>query len=259
MPPADLLDWPGLRLWLHVVPQKVARAIGQHVYFSGNACKNGHMGWRSTGSSNCMDCLAEYRSRPEVKEKGRACARLRMQDPALREAANQKKREHHWRNRESELAKMKGRNAAYYQANKERIKAQVKEYQADNPEARRAYKANWNREALRSRPEYAAAIAMRRLLSRVCERIKMRRTELGGTVAALGYTTAQFQAHIERQFLPGMSWENRSEWHIDHIVPLTAFDLTDEADRKAANALPNLRPIWAVDNMQKADKLQTLL
>src|SRR3546814_3594325 len=33
----------------------------------------------------------------------------------------------------------------------------------------------------------------------------------------VGYTVADLIAHLERQFLPGMSWDNRGEWHIEHI------------------------------------------
>jgi Uri superfamily endonuclease len=86
-----------------------------------------------------------------------------------------------------------------------------------------------------------------------------RRKELGGTIRALGYTAEEFRLHIERQFLRGMSWGNRSEWHIDHIIPLAAFDLSSEAERKAANALTNLRPVWAAENMRKSDTIISLL
>src|SRR3546814_14803337 len=56
----------------------------------------------------------------------------------------------------------------------------------------------------------------------------------------VGYTVADLMAHLERQFLPGMSWDNRGEWHIDHIRPLCSFEFTSpddpqfrEADRKS--------------------------
>src|SRR3546814_10048475 len=29
----------------------------------------------------------------------------------------------------------------------------------------------------------------------------------------VGYTVADLMAHLEGQFLPGMSWDNRGEWH----------------------------------------------
>ena len=57
--------------------------------------------------------------------------------------------------------------------------------------------------------------------------------------------------HLERQFLRGMTWDNYGEWHIDHIVPVTAFDLTNDEDLIACFALTNLRPLWAKDNRKK--------
>ncbi len=45
----------------------------------------------------------------------------------------------------------------------------------------------------------------------------------------IGCDVAELQAHLEMMFRPGISWENRSEWQIDHIRPLCEFDLTKEA------------------------------
>lgn len=69
----------------------------------------------------------------------------------------------------------------------------------------------------------------------------------------VGYRLADLMAHLERQFLPGMSWENRRRWEIDHIVPLSKFSFASPEDPefKAAWALTNLRPIWAQDNRTK--------
>ena len=36
----------------------------------------------------------------------------------------------------------------------------------------------------------------------------------------LGCNIEKFREHIELQFKQGMSWENHSEWHIDHKIPL---------------------------------------
>ncbi len=81
------------------------------------------------------------------------------------------------------------------------------------------------------------------------------------TFALLGYTVEHLRAHLERQFLRGMTWENYGEWHIDHIVPLASFSYSspDDEDFKAAWALTNLRPMWKVDNMSKGAKRLTLL
>lgn len=77
----------------------------------------------------------------------------------------------------------------------------------------------------------------------------------------VGYTEAELRAHLERQFLKGMSWANFGEWHIDHIVPLSSFTITgpDDPEIKRAWGLPNLRPLWAIDNIRKGAKRETLL
>lgn len=78
--------------------------------------------------------------------------------------------------------------------------------------------------------------------------------------AAVGYSSEQLALHIERQFLPGMTWENRREWHIDHILPVRSFSYEsfECPEFKACWALANLRPYWAIENLRKGDR-QTLL
>lgn len=73
----------------------------------------------------------------------------------------------------------------------------------------------------------------------------------------VGYTLSDLQRHIEKHFTDGMSWENRSEWHIDHIIPKSAFNYEkpEDIDFKKCWALKNLRPMWAIDNMRKQDNL----
>lgn len=73
----------------------------------------------------------------------------------------------------------------------------------------------------------------------------------------LGCSWDEFAAHIEKQFLPGMSWSNRAEWHIDHIVPLATAKT--EADVLALNHFTNLRPLWVPDNLAKRDKQTHLI
>lgn len=81
------------------------------------------------------------------------------------------------------------------------------------------------------------------------------------TFEMLGYTACDLKAHIERQFVRGMSWENYGEWHIDHILPLVGFssDGITDADIKVAWGLPNLRPLWAKENWRKGAKRLYLL
>lgn len=113
----------------------------------------------------------------------------------------------------------------------------------------RDYHNAWFKEKRRTDPRYAINFRFRAAVRRVLNGGKRGRK----WEALVGYTLADLMAHLERQFLPGMSWENRGEWEIDHVVALAhfKFDSAEHPDFRAAWALSNLRPIWAEDNRQK--------
>jgi hypothetical protein len=50
-----------------------------------------------------------------------------------------------------------------------------------------------------------------------------------------------------------MSWENRKDWHIDHIVPLACAETKEETASLCHYS--NLRPIWKLDNLIKSAKI----
>lgn len=77
----------------------------------------------------------------------------------------------------------------------------------------------------------------------------------------IGYSVLELKAHLERQFVGAMCWENYGEWHIDHITPVSAFDFAvDPLDvARQVWALPNLRPLWKLENMKKHAKVTLLL
>lgn len=65
-------------------------------------------------------------------------------------------------------------------------------------------------------------------------------------------------SHLERLFLPGMTWENygKNGWHIDHKMPknLFSYDTTDDSQFKECWSLSNLQPLWWRDNISKGAK-----
>jgi hypothetical protein len=71
----------------------------------------------------------------------------------------------------------------------------------------------------------------------------------------IGCSGEYFRAHIEVHFLPGMNWENRKEWHLDHKLPCASFDLTDPQQQLVCFHYSNIRPIWGADNMRKGAKI----
>jgi hypothetical protein len=54
-----------------------------------------------------------------------------------------------------------------------------------------------------------------------------------------------------------MTWGNYGQWHVDHKIPISAFnyETPDDIDFKRCWALKNLRPMWAKENISKGAKL----
>jgi hypothetical protein len=74
----------------------------------------------------------------------------------------------------------------------------------------------------------------------------------------VGYTLEKLRRHLEKQFTSEMSWENHgSHWHIDHIIPVKAFNFEtpSDSDFKKCWALKNLRPLGALANISKGAKI----
>lgn len=110
----------------------------------------------------------------------------------------------------------------------------------------------WARNARRRRKEDPLYDLLGRVRNRIYlalrENLKTKRT-----IQILGITIPELATHLESLFLPGMSWANRSEWHIDHIVP--AACARNENEVYILNHYTNLRPLWSKDNISKGKKL----
>ena len=159
-----------------------------------------------------------------------------------------------WRKRNR--AKLNLVSKAWRDANPEKMRQFRSAWAANNPEKVGAIVARYWKKRL-PQPEFKAK---NRIKARIRDCIRGRGNG-GGTFARLGYSRQELMTHLERQFLKGMSWENMGDWHIDHIVPLSSFTIMgpDDPELRRAWALPNLRPLWAKDNLQKHQKRTHLI
>ena len=73
------------------------------------------------------------------------------------------------------------------------------------------------------------------------------------TFEIVGCTPQELKEHLEKQFIDGMSWENKGNWHIDHIIPLSSAKTEEEFYMLCH--FTNLQPLWAIDNIKKRDKI----
>lgn len=81
----------------------------------------------------------------------------------------------------------------------------------------------------------------------------------GRTEVLIGCSFDELQKHLESQFTNEFSWANRSSWHVDHYVPVSAFDLTNPEEQRWAFNYRNLRPMNGKLNQQKSDTLPSPL
>ena len=96
----------------------------------------------------------------------------------------------------------------------------------------------------------------------VCLRGRIRKALRGisksdATLTLLGCSLEELKAHLESQFLPGMTWKNYGYrgWHVDHARPCASFDLTDSQQQAVCFNYRNLRPMWRFDNQSKGSRV----
>jgi hypothetical protein len=74
----------------------------------------------------------------------------------------------------------------------------------------------------------------------------------------LGCSVLEFRKHLQKQFNGGMSWVNYGngcgKWNIDHIIPVTLYDLSTIDGQKAAFNYKNCRPLWAIENIKRGNR-----
>lgn len=98
--------------------------------------------------------------------------------------------------------------------------------------------------------------AAKRMLRRVLTMARVRKDL--PTERLLGYTQSELRIHLESGFAEGMSWHDRSSFHIDHIVPVAHFFRNGIYDPAVINALSNLQPLTPQENRVKSDRVLTI-
>jgi len=193
----------------------------------------------------CRDCFRVYSAewRKKNPEKSRAhSATWRKKNPDKEKAKWAKWRRNHPEYEKEKRIKRQHNNPEY---NKEKgIR-----WRRDHPE----YYSVYERERKINDPNFRMIKDIR---SAVCKVLRGK-LRSGHTIDLLGCSVDDLRKHIERQFQPGMTWENRGRygWHIDHIIPLSYFDFSDPEQQKRAWHYTNLQPLWAADNLSKNNKI----
>jgi hypothetical protein len=170
----------------------------------------------------------------------------------------------------------------YYSENALKFRQYSKEYRKNNKEKNKKQHDNWkklnpnyyknyhkkqrdkNREKIRKyQNEYFLKRTRNDLNFKLAVNIRKRlgrsikdKWKSGSSIKDLGCSIEELKIYLEKQFKPGMTWNNwkRDGWHIDHIIPLSTFDLTDPKQFKKAVHYTNLQPLWWYENLSKNNK-----
>ena len=145
------------------------------------------------------------------------------------------------------LEKAKLKRSAWVKANKDKDKELQKSYKTKNKDKINKY----FRDRRKTDPIFKSKQDVRIFIGTSFRRRKF--SKKNKTENILGCTYQEFFTHIESQFVNGMSWDNRSKWEIDHIIPLATAKTEEEILR--LNHYTNLRPLWTSDNRKKGSKI----
>ena len=218
---------------------------------------------KNSTSDARLEKNARYRAkhRKELAEKERVrTAALKSVDP-LAHASRIRERSMAFRLRHKD-------DASYIEANREAARKSYRKVKDDPDFKQKNVKrvTEWVAKNRQKRNATARRIRATRYASDIQYKLaKVLRTRLymavrnthrsGIAVRELGCSIQELKSHLEQMFIDGMSWENwgRSGWHIDHIKPITRFDLTDPKQVAKACHFTNLQPLWASDNLRKGN------
>jgi hypothetical protein len=191
-----------------------------------------------------------------LKPRCKVCDAVVMR--AYRAAKPEKFAEIERRRRQRHGAKLKVKLQAYYQANRDARRDQQAASRGDVETRARLLAAR--REKYRQYRRDGRWAANKAISGGMRQALKGAK-DGAAWESLVGYTRAELVAHLERQFRRGMSWSNYGKWHIDHIVPASAFVYASSSDPefRACWALTNLRPLWRRENLSKHAKRSHLL
>jgi len=161
------------------------------------------------------------------------------------EELKENKKNYYEKNKKCILKKCK----IYVAKNKDKIKKNSKIYRIKNRKIINK-KANIRRQK-REKVDIHFKI-MNRSRHRISQAIK-HNYKSDTTSNLIGCSVEYLKKYLESKFTEGMTWENygKNGWHIDHIKPCCAFDLSKKSEQKECFNYTNLQPLWWFDNLQK--------
>lgn len=214
---------------LDLISKEEALKLNQKWYYTGIPCQNNHIDKRYVNTGICYACKREL---------NKACNKRNPEQQKIREKSN-------------------------YKRNKVKIAASGKAWTIKNRSKSNQYKSNWKkvhreqhlaqaREYARNQRKDPYKRVSKNMSKAIWNCLKHNKNHCTW-LKFVDFTLGELIQHLEQKFTPEMSWQNYGVyWHIDHIKPISWFDLHTEF--KDAWALSNLQPLEASENLSKNNR-----
>lgn len=187
------------------------------------------------------------------------CKSCRCEKEKQRREANQdmyEKKDHNYYSKNK--AEILLKNKVYRDNNSQTIQAQKKQYYENNKQRISEYhkQSKDHRNAyLKTRsqndPLFRTIRSLRAWIHDVLKNKKETKTN-----QLIGCNSKDLKLWIEFLFSKEMSWSNYGTyWHIDHVIPISFFDIENKDEQKTCFHWTNLRPLEARMNLQKSNKV----
>lgn len=221
-----------------------AKGLKQFVCAEFPCDKCGCITFFTAGGAKCKDCLYAYtkakRATPDGQERERL-SRKKSYDKFYSKEENRKKR---------------SLNGSAYSKKMREDPARREEFLEKKRRIYRKwyYSEKGNAKALQNVKQWLAENPHHRLLRKALERMDIRISSVISDRViddVLGYSKEEFIKHIESTMEPWMNFEDRSGWHIDHILSVNWFVKKGLKLPELVNCLHNLKAERADYNFKK--------
>ena len=164
----------------------------------------------------------------------------------------------------------------YRQKHRKELREKTRRYREENPETVRGWRERYKETATQKSLEWqkknrgraneirASYVNRREKRDPVYRLLRRLRTRIWyalragskseTTIELVGCSMPELREHLEKQFKPGMTWENYGPvWHVDHRKPCAQFDFSIPSHRQECFHWTNLQPLFAGENIKKGD------
>jgi hypothetical protein len=148
----------------------------------------------------------------------------------------------------------KGNHKTWSEKNRERLNEYHKEWREKNIDKHRENKRNYEKTRKHNDPLYKLINNFRTAVYQVLKESNVQKN--GHYFEILKYTPDELIIHLEEKFTGEMSWDNYGIWHVDHIRPISSFNIQEIGDESFMEcwSLKNLQPLWGDENIRKSNK-----